>query len=225
MKYSVLLFDLDQTLFDTDKNAGNALRKMKLPFEFDFDESRVEHWHETQRQMWGELELGQMTQTTLIETRFQRYFDFYGIKVDSSKLEQQFEQLFFAEHELMPHAKDLLLNLHLNYKLVVISNSSPVKQKRLLHDAQIEDLFDEVFLAPEIGYSKPDVKFFKEVEQNLNCQRSEMLVIGDSLSADILGANNFGIDSIWFNRYQSPNSTVEPTYEVNDLKEIIDILN
>ncbi|MFH5811461.1 YjjG family noncanonical pyrimidine nucleotidase [Companilactobacillus sp. FL22-1] len=225
MKYSVILFDLDQTLFDTDLNAEKSLKKLELPFSFTFTDDRILHWHHLQQKMWGDLEKGKLSRQQLNDTRFQAYFDYFDQKVDSVGLEQQYEEIFYTQHELMPHAKMLLETLQADYQLEVISNGTILKQKQMLHNSATEHYFDKMFLAENIGYSKPNAKFFDAVVDELKpYQRKDMLVIGDSLSADIQGANNASIDSVWFNRYQVANEKVSPTYEVSDLKDIIKIL-
>lgn len=224
MKYSVLLFDLDQTILDTDTNAERALKNLDLPFKFDFTDDRIMHWHHTQQRMWADLELGKLTRQQLVDTRFQTYFDDFDIKVDSLALEAQFEKTFFAEHELMPHAKELLQRLQDDYQLEIISNGTRAKQERILNDAQIRPLFDKMFLAEDLGYSKPDPQFFEKVVSALApTKKSDMLVIGDSLTADIQGAIASNIDSVWFNPHHE-KTTKSPTYVVNDLKDIADIL-
>ena len=225
MKYSLLLFDLDQTLFDTDKNAENALKQLNLPFDFPFTEEQVDYWHHLQQQMWADLELGKMTRQQLVDTRFLRYFEHFGIAADALDCEQQFEKVFFAEHALMPYTQELLTTLSKQYQLAVISNGTRAKQEQQLRDSKIDHFFDKVYLAGEVGFSKPDINFFQAITQSQpEVNKSEMLVIGDSLTADIKGANNFQIDSIWFNPHQLTASDIKPTYEVNELKQITDIL-
>lgn len=225
MNYSTLLFDLDQTLLDTDKNAEMALKKLTLPFSFEFTNQRVMMWHHTQQEMWKELELGKLSRQKLMATRFKRFFDHYQINVNSVALEQQFEQKFFAEHKLMPFAREILKELSPQNNLVVISNGTRQKQERILNDAKIVNFFDDIFLAEEVGYSKPDPKFFQIVTQKLDiADPSKMIVIGDSLTADIKGANNYNLDSIWFNPHHLMSSTIKPTYEVDQLSKILNIV-
>lgn len=225
MTYSVLLFDLDQTILDTDTNAENALKNLELPFDFQFTDQRVLHWHHLQQQMWADLELGKLTRQELVDTRFQRYFEDFGIEVDSLALEQQFQRTFFAEHALMPHAKEVLQQLQANHQLMVISNGTRAKQERILKDSGIDIFFDQVFLAEDIGYSKPDPKFFMAVDSALpKYDRADMLVIGDSLTADIKGAVDSNIDSIWFNPHHLQTTNNQATFEIDDLAKIPDIL-
>ena len=84
--------------------------------------------------------------------------------------------------------------------------------------------FDELYISEEVGFEKPDVRFFetiftKETIKNLD----EVLMIGDSLTSDIRGANRVGIDSIWLNNNFDGVINDNPTYEVTELKEIINL--
>lgn len=118
----------------------------------------------------------------------------------------------------------MLQQLQGDYRLEIISNGTRAKQERILNDAQIRPLFDKMFLAEDLGYSKPDPQFFEKVVSELApAKKSEMLVIGDSLTADIQGAIASNIDSVWFNPHQA-KTTMAPTFEVNDLKDITAIL-
>ncbi|WP_318766548.1 HAD family hydrolase [Lactiplantibacillus carotarum] len=94
MSYQLLLFDLDQTLFDTNTNAQNALRKMDFPFNFAFDAVQINYWHQLQAAMWADLEQKKLSREELINTRFTKYFAHYGIQVDGRVCERQFQQRF-----------------------------------------------------------------------------------------------------------------------------------
>ncbi|MDT7014389.1 YjjG family noncanonical pyrimidine nucleotidase [Levilactobacillus namurensis] len=227
MDFPILLFDLDQTLFDTDTNAQNALRKLALPFNFAFNDQQVAYWHRLQQIMWADFEQQKLTRETLINTRFERYFAHYGITVDGPTYERAFQQQFFAEHALMPHAQDVLARLKAaHYQLAVISNGTRAKQDRQLADSHLDQYFDQVFLSEDLHASKPDRQFFTQVQAGWpQATTTDYLVIGDSLSADIQGANNAQFASVWYNPHQLPNTShATPTYQITTLPELIDLL-
>ena len=86
--------------------------------------------------------------------------------------------------------------------------------------------FDDIFVSEDIGIPKPAKEFFDYCFKNLdNPDKNDVVLIGDSLSADILGGLNYGIDTIWFNKNNEPvNDDIKPTYTVNKLKDIENIL-
>jgi len=226
VNYPVLLFDLDQTLFDTDVNAQSALRKLDLPFDFAFDDAQIAYCHHLNWYMWGQFEKKTLSRTELINTRFSRFFEHFGITVDGVLCEQQFQQLFFAEHALMPHTQELLNQLQATHRLFVISNGSREKQLRQMADAHIDTYFEHLFLAEDLGVSKPDPQFFAAVEATLGTvKRDDMLVIGDSLTADILGAQQANLASVWYDpHHQAKSATIKPTYRITDLLQLSPIL-
>lgn len=227
MNYSALLFDLDKTLFDTELNAKVALTKLPVDFEFAFTDQQINYWHQLNNQMWEDLENKQITTEELINNRFRLYFAHYGITTNNELYAEPFETLFAKEHALMPHAQEVLQQLQYNHRLFVVSNGSRFKQFQQLAGSQLTPYFEKIFLSEDIGYSKPDPLFFNAVKQALpEVDPTQMLVIGDSLTADIRGANLSHLDSIWLNaEHQSNHSTYHPTYEVTDLPQITRLLS
>lgn len=84
--------------------------------------------------------------------------------------------------------------------------------------------FDDLFLSEDLGYQKPDPNFFKIVIDKIGVAQQKMLVIGDSLTADISGANATHLDSVWFNPKEITNKTTfKATYEINDLEQLLNL--
>ncbi|WP_164508270.1 YjjG family noncanonical pyrimidine nucleotidase [Lapidilactobacillus wuchangensis] len=227
MNYSALLFDLDKTLFDTELNAKVALTKLPVNFEFAFTDQQINYWHQLNNEMWEELENKQITTEELLANRFRLYFAHYGITTDNALYADPFEVLFAKEHALLPHAQEVLAALAPNYRLFVVSNGSRFKQFQQLAGSHLTPYFEHIFLSEDIGHSKPDPLFFNAVKQTLpEVAPAEMLVIGDSLTADIRGANLSHLDSLWLNaEHQSNHSAYQPTYEVNSLDQLPRLLN
>ncbi|MCH4009747.1 YjjG family noncanonical pyrimidine nucleotidase [Companilactobacillus sp.] len=227
MKYPIILFDLDSTLLDTEKNAEKALHEMSIASSFAFDDSQIAYWHVLNNNLWQQFEDKQITRQELLDQRFARYFEHFGIDVDTSDFQDEYIQLFANEHELIPHAKELLADLDSDHRMFVISNGTKFKQHAQISGAGIGDYFEKVILSEDIGFQKPDIRFFEEMEKQIpNANRSDMLIVGDSLTADIAGAVEANIDSVWFNPQNSQNKTnFEPTYEVDNLLKIESILN
>lgn len=225
MKYPVILFDLDSTLLDTEKNAENALQKMKIAQTFPFNREQLDYWHSYNAHLWQQFETNEISRDQLFAARFKNYFLHYGLDIDASAFQDEYIKIFANEHELIPHARKLLEELG-DHRLFVISNGTKAKQHRQMAGSNIAQYFEGVILAEDLGYKKPDPTFFTEAKKEIpNADWSDMLVVGDSLTADIAGANAVGIDSVWFNpKHQANDGSVKPTFEVADLLEIPQLL-
>ncbi|WP_125710211.1 YjjG family noncanonical pyrimidine nucleotidase [Companilactobacillus zhongbaensis] len=226
MKYPIILFDLDSTILDTNKNAENALHKMDIAKSFAFDNHEIAYWHELNNHLWQLFEKGEISRDALLDQRFKKYFEHFNVDVDTSSFQEEYIHLFASEHELLPNARKTLSDLSRDRKLYVISNGTKFKQHAQIEGADIGQYFDDIFLSEDLGYKKPDPMFFKKMDDQLgNVPNDEMLVVGDSLTADIAGANAVDIDSVWYNPSRSKNSSVyKPTYQVDDLIKIEPLL-
>ena len=89
----------------------------------------------------------------------------------------------------------------------------------------IRPLFKDMFISWEIGFSKPDIQYFNLVFSKIGVNdSSRVLVIGDSLSSDIQGGINAGVDTCWFNRKRLPPTDIKPNYEISSLTELFSIV-
>ncbi|WP_125770631.1 YjjG family noncanonical pyrimidine nucleotidase [Companilactobacillus furfuricola] len=226
MKYPIILFDLDSTILDTNKNAENALHKMDIAKSFPFDAEKIAYWHKMNNHLWLLFEQGKISRDHLLNERFQKFFEHFKIDVDTSSFQDEYIHLFAKEHDLLPNARKTLADLSRDRKLYVISNGTKFKQHAQIKGADIGQYFDDIFLYEDLGYKKPDPMFFKKMDEKLgNVPNDEMLVVGDSLTADIAGANAADLDSVWYNPQNVQNTTDnKPTYEVNDLIKIEPLL-
>lgn len=225
MKYPVLLFDIDSTLLDTPANETTALIKMSQDINFDLTPAKIQYYHDLNEDLWQKFESHQVERQYLLDNRFRLYFEHFGMHVDGPKYQQIYRGYFYHEYQLVTHAIELLQAMYPNHHLYIISNGTPAKQDTQLKGSHIDHFFDKVFLSETIGYAKPDKEFFETVEAQItDFNANDMLVIGDSLTADIAGANNAGLDSVWYNpHHDSINARFNPTYEVSDLLEIKEI--
>ncbi len=108
----------------------------------------------------------------------------------------------------------------------MVSNEVREKQARQLGDSNLAGFFEDLFLAEEVGFSKPDQRFFQRVKrQYATIDPAKMLVIGDSLTADIQGARTANLDSVWYNPHHNTAPTTSgPLYEIDDLWQLVPLL-
>lgn len=123
-------------------------------------------------------------------------------------------------------AKELLCYLRKeNKRIFLATNGVANVQNRRLQETGMESFFENVYISEQLGYEKPDSKFFRYIFEDAKILPQETIMVGDSLSSDILGGKNFGIDTIWFNPFRKMNTTdAVPTYEIKDLLEISHVI-
>ena len=230
MSYTHLLFDLDHTLLDFDRaedlaltylleEAGVASRDLKV---------YKDHYIPMNRSMWEDLNHGLITKPELLRTRFSRLFEYFGQEVDGSHLAGRYQHFLSQQGQELPQAHGFLSNVKdRGHKIYAATNGVSYIQRGRLQASSILPFFDDIFISDEVGAHKPSTDFFEKISDQVNdFHPDSALMIGDSLTADIQGGNNAGIDSIWFNPKGLGNETPAiPTYQVKNYQEILTILS
>ncbi|KRM19153.1 HAD superfamily hydrolase [Ligilactobacillus hayakitensis DSM 18933 = JCM 14209] len=227
-KYQYLLFDLDDNLMDFQASERYALSELlKVTGIGDTKEAR-DSYHRYNRAMWEALERGYISREYLFARRFAAFAKRkYDIDIDDvHELNEEYQEWLGSGHELMPQAKEVLEALkQKGYHMIVVTNGAAKAQNRRLKDSGLDQYFEKVFISEEVGYQKPQKEFFDYVFQNSDATPENSLVLGDSLSSDIQGANNAGIDSVWYNPSWKVNHTsARPTYAIKSWDRLLDFL-
>ena len=227
MKYEVLLFDADETLFDFKKAERHAFINTMEDYGYDFDEEvHLKSYHEINTAIWKEFELGKITQKKLKVERFSRYKDALQLQFEPEDFAGKYMHHLSYASFLYPESEELLKKLHGRYKLAIITNGLTDVQSRRIRKSSVSHYFDEIVISEEIKVSKPNPEIFVHTLKRLgHDQLQSVLMIGDSLSSDISGGINFGVDTCWYNPSKKENnSDIKPTYEVNELMGILEHL-
>lgn len=225
--YQTLLFDLDDTLLDFGKAENQALEKLFMELNIPLDEDMKETYKMFNTGLWTAHEEGKIGRDELVNTRFAIFFDHYGKKVDGVEYERKYRSYLDEGHQLIDGAMELIQQLHQKYDLYIVTNGVVTTQEKRLKDSGLAQYFRHVFVSEEVGYQKPRIEFFEYVFNQLgNIDLDKTMIIGDSLTSDIQGGTNAGIDSCWFNPHRKINNTdVQPTYEIRKLEELLLTLN
>jgi len=225
-KYSTLLFDADDTLLDFEKTARASIEKIFNKLGYGCSEEMQRRFQTIDRELWKEHQENKITMDTVLTVRFEKLFDTINIKVDGKEIQAIFNELLSQGSELIDGALEVCKKLNEKYDLYVVSNGIQLTQDKRFKDSGLFCFMKEIFVSDMVGHHKPKKEFFEYVFNNIpNTDKSEMIIIGDSLLSDIKGANNAGIDSCWFNpkRKQNDSNSI-PTYEIQELKELFNIL-
>ncbi len=231
MPYKHIFFDLDDTLWDSHRNTTETLQEIfgshKLDATFGFDlHPFVESFHTINYELWDMYSAGMITQKELRESRFPKVFRLLGIP-DATPVTTQLQEAYMKacprKPYLMPHARETLDYLHSKYVLHILTNGFDDVQFIKLESAGIRSYFQEVFTSLRAGAHKPNRIIFDYACQYTQAQTADCLMIGDNLLADIAGAQNAGMDHVFYNHGQMPHSYT-PTYEIHSLHELTGIL-
>jgi len=226
MKYKWLLFDADNTLFDYDKAEAKALERTFHQTDVDYEASYAYLYRQINKKIWLELEQGRITKERLRLKRFELLFDSINKDVDPENFSTLYLRNLAGSSELMDGALETVRDLFRKARLVIVTNGLKEVQRSRFLRSEIREYFIDIIISEEIGVSKPDKRFFDIIFTRVgNPRKEEVLIIGDSLSLDIKGGNDYGIDTCWFNPKQLSNHLhEEATYEIRALNEIAGLL-
>ena len=177
--------------------------------------------------VWISFEDKEIDTTTLKKIRFAGFFNLLGIThIDPFKFNTSYIENLVTVSEVYPGAVELIKKLSKKYKLSIITNGLKEAQRPRLARVGMLDLFDSIVVSDEIGVAKPDVQFFEHTYTTIinPPAKSKVLVIGDNLMSDILGGNNFGVDTCWISHKKENHTELKPTFSIDSVFDIEDIL-
>ena len=228
-RYSTLLFDADNTLLDFDKDERQALVKVLTEYSVPVNEENIKIYTEINKGLWKQFEKGEITKPELKRIRFRLFFERIGFETEADSLEvnERYLHLLGDGGNLLEGATDILKKLKgEGYAIYIVTNGVALTQARRLKKSGILPFVSEIFVSETIGYQKPRKEFFDCVFERIEEKDKEkILLIGDSLTSDIKGAMNAGIDSVWLNLFSDTIADeYQPKYIIKDLKDIQTIL-
>ncbi|AIQ11533.1 YjjG family noncanonical pyrimidine nucleotidase [Paenibacillus durus] len=230
MKYDVILFDADDTLFDYDQSESYALREafkqFGMPEGFDNCGST---YKVINKGLWRDLELGLISSDALRVERFTRLFAAHELELDPESFSAAY--LFHLGAGtgtfLIEGAAEICRELS-GCRLAVITNGIKEVQYSRIQDSPLRDTFAHIIISEEVGSQKPEPGIFDHAFAKLGLTPEDkpgVLIVGDTLTSDIQGGISYGIDTCWFNpRGKSGDPGITPTYEIKALSELLNIV-
>ena len=217
-----VLIDIDDTLLDFKKCAEESIFRSAGEIGLSLPSDVIETFVYFNDQYWREIEKGTFTKADLRRERFNTIFASLGIKTDGEAFDDLFKKNLHHAYVKVDGAEDLLKYLS-RYKVYAASNAHDRDyQKTRLTRAGLIDYFDGLFVSGQIGANKPSKEFFDICMETLQVEPNEIVMIGDSLSADISGAKEYGFHTVWFDKY-GVGVGDEADFVAKRLLEIIDI--
>ena len=227
MKYEVIIFDADETLFDFKKSEREAFKNTMLEFGVDYDPNyHFKIYQDINTTIWKEFEEGLITQEKLKIDRFKRLCNAINMDFDEKKLAKAYMNHLGDGSFLLEGAENLVKDLKDTYKLLIVTNGLTKVQNKRIKKSIIAHYFQDIIISEEVNVAKPNPEIFQLALNNITQHdKSKVLIIGDSLTSDIQGGINFGIDTCWYNPNKVENlKNIKPTYEVSNFDEIKKLL-
>ena len=226
MPYPYLLFDADNTLFDFDQAERNAHLLLCRAHGLAFSEEGYQLYHKCNADLWRDFDRGLCTKEYLLVERFRRYLAITGERADPEALNRDHLRALGEGAMLLPGAEELCRVLSRDHRLYLLTNAVASVQKARFANSAIAPYFQGAFISEEVGVGKPDPAYFDYVFHAVpGLARDNALVIGDSLTSDIQGANNAGLPCCWFNPKGQPRpQDLRIDYEIRALEELYAIV-
>ena len=215
-----LFLDLDDTILDFQKAERLALAKTLESFGLPPTDTVLARYHEINREHWERLERKELTRQQVLVGRFAALFAEMGLSAQAEQVARTYEENLSQGHYFLPGAEEALQSLSKKYKLYLASNGTARVQAGRLKSAGIIPYFQEIFVSEEMGYNKPDPAYFDACFARIpGFRKDRAMMVGDSLTSDILGGIQAGIATCWVNPHHKTGS-IHPDFEIESIVQL-----
>ena len=224
MKYNTLLFDLDNTLLDFYDAEKTAFLNTAKIHDLNYSEENFLQYRKINQKWWNNYEKGLYTKEEITTNRFKEYLEFINKTGNPTEIHKTYVSSLSLGKKTVDGAYQVLEYFkNKGCKILVVTNGVATTQKNRLEGQPFNKFIDGVYVSDVTGFAKPKKEFFDAVQKLSGITfDKKTIIIGDSLSSDIQGGINIGIDTCYFN---FSNTTlpcdVKPTYVINKLTELI----
>jgi len=225
MKYHAVLFDADGTLFDFHRAESYALEEAFRELGLTFSPEYRDPYEQINREVWRLFERGELSSVELRVLRFERFLEKIGADVDAEAMSASYLSWLARAEFLLDGALQLVESLAGKVKLAIVTNGLKDVQRGRFGRSPIRSHFDSIVISEEVGVQKPDPAIFVHALESLDHEdKGSVLMVGDSLTSDIQGGVNFGIDTCWFNPAGNdlPESPT-PSHVIGRLEELLPV--
>ena len=221
-----IFLDLDDTILDFHKGEREAITETLSHFGVEVTDELIARYRSFNRRCWEALERGEMERDDVLTKRFELFFDSLGREVSAEDVQAYYEVKLSENAYFLDGAEQLLEDLAGKYRLYITSNGTAFVQDRRIKHSGIAKYFDGIFISERMGAHKPSVEFFNACFARMDTpNREQTVIIGDSLTSDILGGINAGIHTCHYTLGHDADYTdIKPEYSVRYLYEIPELL-
>ncbi len=224
MKYKLFLIDLDDTLLDFQASEMLCFTKTLEHFGLSRSFDSIHQTYKIEnRKLWTQVENGEIDKDFLKIERFKRTLEIHDFNLSPTEVSTFYLSQLPLHIVPIEGADELCEGLKKFGELGILTNGLVETQNARIENTTFKKFIDFVAISDECGFAKPDKRFFEHaLKKSKVDQKDQILMIGDRLEADILGAINFGVDSIWYNPKELTQTLeIKPTRTVSKLTDIL----
>lgn len=225
--FTTILWDVDGTLLDFDYSMRCSLRKCFRTIGQPLTEEMIQRYNQINDGYWKRLERGEITKGELLRGRFRDFFAEYGLTgIDEQSFLREFQTGLGNNYAFVADALNTVKALQGHYKQYVVTNGVESTQQSKLNLSGLSEVMDGVFISEIIGHAKPSSVFFDYCLERLEEKdKSRILIVGDSMTSDILGGIRAGIRTCWYNPGEQPHCyDYSADYEIAVLPQLFEVL-
>lgn len=221
-----LLLDIDDTILDFHKSEHLAIKNTLREFGIEPTQEVCDLYSRINQEHWERLERKEITRPQVLVGRFAVLMETLNVSGDAAACCRRYMENLTNETHFLPEAREALETLSQHYALYGVSNGNLSVQRGRLAAANISHLFQRIFISEEVGVDKPDPRFFKVVFDAIpGFDPQKAMIVGDSLTSDILGGIRSGIRTCWVNAKHKPHpEDICPDHEIEKLSQLMDLL-
>lgn len=225
---TTLLWDMDETLLNFAAAERAALNALFQEFGFgECSDAMLQRYSKINRSYWERLERKELTKPEILVGRFRDFFEAEGLdSTVAAEFNEKYQLSLGDTIVFRDDSYNIVKSLRGKVKQYVVSNGTIAAQTKKLRLSGFGELMDGVFLSEDLGVEKPDILFFEKVFEKIHPEdKSQVMIVGDSLTSDIQGGNNAGIMTCWYNPEQNPyQGDLRIDHEIKDLHEVYDLI-
>ena len=225
--YPWLWFDADGTLFDYNLAEVTALKKTFESLRLRYEDDTLNRYQEINHGLWQALERQEIKPDVLRVRRFELLLANLKLEGVADEMSTTYVEQLGLCTDLIDGAYEVLQALHGRCRFAIVTNGLQAVQHSRLSLSKIRHFIDEIIISEEVGAAKPQAAFFEIAsERTGHPAKSDVLIIGDSLTSDMQGGVDYGIDTCWYNPASEPRPQDLPiVYEIGHLRELLDVLD
>lgn len=218
----ILLIDVDDTILDFSGGELIAIKSTLKAFDLPTDDATCEIYHQSNIAMWQAYERGELSKPELVIKRFADFLQKINhSEIDPKALNEEYFIHLSIQHDYIEGAKEFLEKIKEFYRIILITNGTTDIQNSRLSLSGLENMVESIYISEQLGTKKPELSFFEIVAKNTpDFDKTNTVLVGDSLTSDILGGINFGVKTIWFNPKGKACGDIVPDVTVSNFDEL-----